>query len=520
MLMPRAGAFAGSDKEEYLRTLQLLGVVPLNQWSIRALGPRELDRFGVADSTSLAKARPGDWCTAPCGGPGIGFARAGLLPLEASTWFNSSQPFGINDGAAWRGRGLTAAVTGGLHARLGPLSAVLAPVATWAQNQEFPLEPNGRTGELQYADQFFPGNIDHPQRFGDAAYSRMDFGESTLRLDLAGVAVGISTASQWWGPMSAYPYLMSNNAGGFPHVFAGTSRPANIGIGRLHARVIYGELAQSDYSPMPDSAGRRFASGVVAVFQPRGLEALEVGGGRFFASVWPKGGIDGADLRKPFEGILKASRGRSADGGLVEDVHNQLASVFARLTLPASGVEVYGEFGREDHNADMRDFWMEPDHDATFGIGLRRAWRSSVSVASVFTAEFMNSRVTHLTRVRGQVPPYTHGEVRQGHTHRGQPLGTGIGARSGEALLLSLRRYAPGATSALSLARHGEAPNGEGAERLVRFMGSAERSLFRGPFEIRSGIVIVHRVGREEARSATNLGLSLQSRWTPGPGGW
>ncbi|MBA3889504.1 MAG: hypothetical protein H0X64_03140, partial [Gemmatimonadaceae bacterium] len=348
----RGGAFAGSALESRLRTLQLLRAIPAHQWSIRQLGPRELERLTLADSVALPASLSRPWCAQQCDLRGGRSAGVSLLPAEASVWFNSTHPFGINDGPVWAGRGVTTAVSAAVSAHAGPLSLVLAPIATWSQNAAFALEPNGQTDELRFADAFFFDLIDHPQRFGDAPVTRIDPGESTLRLDLLGAAAGMSTASQWWGPMSIYPFLLSNNAGGFPHVFAGTSRPANIGIGRLHARVIYGDLAQSAYSIMPDAGARRFASGVVAVFMPRGLPGLEVGGGRFYHSVWPSTGLTAADFRKPFEGLLKESSvGRNPDGSLLDDPHNQLASVFARLVLPNSGVEVYGEFGREDHNA-------------------------------------------------------------------------------------------------------------------------------------------------------------------------
>ena len=504
------GVFAGEDREECLRTLQLLGAVPLHQLSVRALGPRELESLVLSDSGAQPHAPLYDWCANASGTSSNGPRHAALLPAEASTSFNSTHAFGINDGPVWQGRGLTVSARAGAYARLGPVSLVLAPVAFVSQNAEFPLEPNGQVGTRRFADAIYPDFIDHPQRFGDAAYGRIDFGESTLRVDALGAAAGISSASQWWGPMTRYPYLLSNNAGGFPHVFLGTSAPANVWIGRLHARLIYGQLAQTDYSPIQTGEGRRFASGIVAVFQPRGLTGLELGGARFFASPWPSDGIASSQLGQPFGRLLK-TRG---DGSIPDDPQNQLASVFGRLVHPGSGVEVYGEYGREDHNADLRDFWLEPDHASVYGMGLRRAWWSDGTTASVFAAELVNTRISHLVRVRSQSAPYVHTPIAQGHTHRGQPLGMGTGARAGEALTMSLTRYRTGGTSLLRLSRHGDEPI-EGAPRVIRVILEAEHGVTRGPVEVIGGIGLAHRIGRREMRGGTNLSLSLGTRWRP-----
>lgn len=513
VLRPGPGIFAGTRQEEFLRTLQLLGAVSVHQLSVRALGPRELDQLAVTSGSVLPGSIRRGICGVSC--EPVARMHAGVLPPEASLWFNSTRPYGMNDGVVWAGRGVTLAASGGVFAQAGPVSAVIAPVVTWAQNQAFALEPNGRDDTLRYGDAFFPTSIDKPQRFGDAAYTRVNMGESTVRLDMVGAAAGISTASQWWGPMQLYPYLLSNNAGGFPHVFAGTSQPANIGIGGLHVKVMYGRLGESDYTVTPDSARRRLASGLVAVFMPRGLPGLEVGGARFFHSTWPSGGVSGADLAKPFEGFLKASAfGRDPEGGLIDDVHNQLASVFARLVVPASGLEVYAEFGREDHNADLRDFWLQPDHDAVYGIGVRRAWSRGPGAASQFAAEFMNARFSHLQNVRPQVVPYLHGRLTQGHTSEGQVLGSATGARSGEALTMSYTRYGDSFTR-YSLSRQGEADRGIGSDRLVRLLAQVEHGFSRGPLEIAGAIGLMTRIGRAEATGGTNVNLSLQTRWTP-----
>jgi hypothetical protein len=52
----------------------------------------------------------------------------------------------------------------------------------------------------------------------------------------------------------------------------------------------------------------------------------------------------------------------------------------------------------------------------------------------------LNSRVTHLALSSNQFPPYIHSSVRQGHTNRGQALGS-VAGYGGGAGILALDRY-------------------------------------------------------------------------------
>jgi len=90
---------------------------------------------------------------------------------------------------------------------------------------------------------------------------------------------------------------------------------------------------------LTESGTKRFMSGAVLIFQPRGPAGLEVGAARFFHSIWPRTGIPRSYLTKPFEAILKTGLGSSAGfvGGTDVDVgDNQLASAFFRWVSVAS----------------------------------------------------------------------------------------------------------------------------------------------------------------------------------------
>lgn len=418
----------GGEGERYLRLLQVAGEAPLYPWTLRGFSPREVDRLvpdgaghpwsaRLAPADSAAPSRP-------------------LRPVRPSAGvvFNSAFPEGYNDGPVWAGRGATLVASAGAQLRSGPLTARIEPMAFIAQNRAFTLMPNRRTGDERFMDPYGkPDQIDLPQRPGDGAYGRVDPGNSTIRLDARGFAAGVSTANQLWGPAVDQPLVLGPNGPGFPHAFLGTSSPWKVGIGRVHGRVVWGSLGQSEYSAVQGEGSRRFMSGVVATFLPWGLDGLEVGFLRFFHDPWPTGGLDAGNLARPLEGFFKAGLNRDEPGGQ-EGAENQLASAFVRWVLPRAGVEVYGEYARDDYNWDLLDFILEPDRKAGYMLGGRRVWRSGSTLFSL-RAEWVDTQRNNLNQGRETGYFYRHSRVPQGHTVRGQLLGSPAGKGGGGSVL-------------------------------------------------------------------------------------
>jgi len=502
----------GAETENYIRYLQSLGDAPLAQWSIRAFGPHEIDFLLAHDSTS-EKFRSFEHRVHVSSA-----LQWQASPIVVGTWYNTAFPFGGNDGAVWRGRGFTTAVQGGVALRLGVLSVSLQPIVFTAENRDFPLMQNGQVGALEYADPLRPRNIDRPQRFGSAAYSRIDPGQSTIRVDLRGVALGVSTANQWWGPMSEWPFLLGTNAPGFLHAFVGSSKPWNVGIGRIHGRVIYGRLDQSAYTDIVGPDQKRFAGGVIGSFMPRGIDGLELGVARLFETKWPTGGFGWPQIRKPFEAVLKVDV--NGDSGAVNNnsADNQLASVFARWTMPANGLEFYGEYGREDHNWDMYDLLEEPDHSATLGLGVRKAWRRSDQALSALRAELFDLDPSTLGRHRGQASTYTHSATRQGHTQRGQVLGAGFAAIDGVGTMMAYERYSTNQQKLLvslsrMVVRERAATATVPGSLDVQYALTAEHTRHVGKVGLTYGLTGVYELNRYFESDATNLELRTRLAW-------
>jgi hypothetical protein len=419
----------GSDAERYLRVLQVAGQVPPYPWSIRGFSPVEVDRLVAGDSAEHPwrdRFPPAD-SAAPA-------VRVRAVRPQAGLTFNSAFPQGGNDGALWAGRGLTAALSAGVEVRVGSaLSLRVEPLAFWSQNRSFPLLVDGRPDSLRFVDPS-PG-IDLPQRFGDGSFTRVHPGESTLRLDAGGVALGVSTASLQWGTAVDQPLLLGPNGGGFPHVFLGTARPMNVGLGRVHGRIVWGSLSQSAYSRVHGHGSRRLATGIVAVLLPAKLNGLEIGLGRFFHEPWPEGGVEAGDLMQPLETFYRRTL-ETTPG-----TENQLAAAFFRWTLPSARFELYGEFLREDHNYDLEDLILEPDRSSGYLLGGRKVWGRGEVLRSV-RAEWVSSTPSHLDQGSHQSLPYRHSETPQGHTVAGQLLGSPSAAGGGGSVV-ALESFTP-----------------------------------------------------------------------------
>jgi hypothetical protein len=513
----RSEIFAGSDLERYLRYLQTLGLAGAYPWTIRDFGPPEIDSL-----VPRSAAHP--WADRYDLAPRRETGRVGLDVVRptASARFNSAFPFGGNDGPIWAGRGLTEAIQLGVRARWRAVSLTVAPIAFRAENRAFMLMPNGMSGEQAFGDRQYPTRVDRPQRFGTRPYALLDPGESALRIDTRLIALGISSAEQAWGPADTYPFILGNNAAGFPHVFAGTGMPWNLWLGHLQARLVYGKLEQTSYSSVDTGDGRRFASGLVVSLQPRGMSGLELGASRFFHMFWPDGGPTWTDLRTPIESFFKRRLTTAKTG---DDNANQLASAFVRWVLPHSGMEVYGEFGREDHNWDSRDLILEPDHASAHSFGFRKAWPVSPRRMIALRGEWIEMRLNTLTRNRDIGGGYyLNSTVRQGHTERGQLLGADVTAGSGSATTLALECYTPNGRWTASWARTQIDTSGTYFRTGVRppRVPEAAHALgfelmrFLGPVDLRTGLTAVYDFNRYFKTDAFNLNAIVGARWN----GW
>ena len=435
----------GGEEERYLRVLQVAGLAPLGPWSIQPFSPGQTAALRVAGAHPWRERFDSA-------------ARAALSVLrpKARLIANSAFPFQDGSGPTWAGRGLTGEIQAGIGAKFPHLAVQLAPLAFVSQNAAFTLAPNGQTGALRFADARYPTEIDAPQRFGDAAYSRLSPGSSSIVSDAFGLVAGISSAPQRWGPSREYPLVLGPNAGGFPEVFFGSSEPVSFWLFKAHARLLYGALGQSSIARPVRGERTRLGSGLVVTVLPRGVNGLEIGASRFLDRPW-EGWPAARTLFRPFAGVIS----NNGPGSRVNDsLENQNASVFARWVLPAARTEVYGEMYREDfpggfHRA-ASTLVEKPDDYSAFTLGFQHVLGVDERTARVVRAEIVNGETSH--QERGQrgltvpLPIYIHSPETQGHTLNGLILGSPE-AYGGAAWRAGYDSFTPAGRRSLTLER-------------------------------------------------------------------
>jgi hypothetical protein len=418
----RPGLGLSDHYSDYARIAELIGAAPLSARVIRRPSSEPVLQGCAQPGTTTPWAT--SWLDRHDAGTGRG-PTLELLPVTWISFYNTAYPVDRNNGALWAGRGLSNSFSAGVTARWGPVSAGLNPQFLTQQNAYFEINTSIQPpGYSRFIYPWHTGFIDWPQRFGDRSFHGFEFGQSFLRVDAYGVALGVSTENLWWGPAQRNPLLMSNTAPGFPHLFLGTSTPVGTPIGAFEGQLIWGRLATSDYFTPGIEPGRLFA-GIIGSYAPRGLPGLYLGVARGFMRMIPTEGLSVAEwLLEPYK-VIRTNHVYSSDG-YGED---QILSVFFRWAHPAAGVEIYGEWGREDHWEDFADLMKELDHSRGFTLGFQKvlpAGESWLRIAGEVTN--LGSSPTFQTRFKPTF--YIHNRVTPGYTHRGRLLGASIGPGS------------------------------------------------------------------------------------------
>lgn len=351
----------------------------------------------------------------------------GVVKLLPVTWihqYNSLHPVGINDGAMIPARGYQTLFSAGIYAQYGPLSIQLKPEMVYAGNRAF----QGFTGTLSGNTPSYVGGIDLPERFGDKAYQKVFWGQSSIRLTIGPASVGLSNENLWWGPGMRNSLLMTNNAPGFEHVTLNTVRPIRTPIGSFEGQMIGGRLENSDYLNSTQNDWR-YLNGLMLSYQPKWVPGLFLGAIRSLMT-YGKTIKSLNDYFPVFIPVSKQSDVSEATGGKQRD---QLASFFARWLWTEEHGEIYFEYGREDHNWNTLDFLQEASHSSAYILGLRKLipFKSNKGEFIQVHMELTQLESNRATINRGwTVGWYTHSDIREGYTNLGQILGAGIGPGS------------------------------------------------------------------------------------------
>jgi hypothetical protein len=361
-----------------------------------------------------------------------------MLP-EVEMVKNSSLPFSVHSGSLWAGKGRNTRITTGIHFELGPLRAIVAPEFLDSENSFWILRdtirfyappiPKDRQGKGFVFPWYMPPySIDQPLRMGPSRIRRTDPGQSSALLYVGPVAFGAATENEWWGPGIRNAIILSDNAGGFPHLVLRTSAPRATKYGVFDARLIVGGLTETNYFDTTGTNNLRSISLLGVSYQPPNNRNLTLGVARsVFGTVDKWGTIPGRVLR------VFANTGRPANHALSDSSEtpggeDQLFSMFARWAFPADGFEIYTELARMELPSNLRDLLIAPNHTQGYTLGLQ--WRKpappgghSVRVQGEVTT--LEQSATFRDRPVGSF--YTSRRVIQGYTQRGKVIGASIG---------------------------------------------------------------------------------------------
>ena len=342
-----------------------------------------------------------------------------VLPLSWQQQFNSAVPYGWNDGGMIPAKGYQTKLSAGFFVKAGPLTVQMQPEYVYAANAEFDTS--------NFPEQYL-GGADIPARFGDEAYSRLSWGQSSIKLNAGPVSVGISNENLWWGPGRRNSLLMSNNAGGFRHLTLHTNRPVRTPIGSFETQIVGGKLLGSGHSPLdsdPLYSDWRYLSAMAISYQPRWVPGLFLGLNRSFQA-YERNIKTFGDYFPFFTPFEKSKDSANVSGA---DEKDQLASVYARWLFPKAHAEVYFEYGSNDHSHNMRDFIMSPEHSRAYIFGFRKLvpLKGRPEEYLEVNAEITQTSQSADRLVRDAFAWYTHFKIFQGYTHEGQVLGAGTG---------------------------------------------------------------------------------------------
>jgi len=358
-----------------------------------------------------------------------------LLPIVSKQRFASHHPDGMNDGMMIAAKGFQTYWSGGVFLKAGPIEIQAMPEYVFAQNLSFEEESFNFGPNNNNSYRAFMSSIDVPVKFGDKPYKKYGYGQSSIKLAIGPFAAGISNENIWWGPGRNNAIMMSNNAPGFLHATFLTRKPLVTPIGNFEFEVIGGYLRPSEFSNK--SVKKVYLNSGIISFQPRFLPGLSGGLIRSFLQQ-PEKYTSWRGYMPVLSGITKVSlRGTEED----KIQRNQLLSVFARYLLPKSQAEFYFEFGKEDHNWDLRDIILEYAHSRVYLWGFRKLvpLTSKKNTFIQLNAEISNLRAPLMTANRNNglfsaADIYSYGSL-NGYTLQGQYIGAGIGSGGSQALL-------------------------------------------------------------------------------------
>ena len=333
-----------------------------------------------------------------------------LLPINFLQKYNSHHPYGWNDGPLSFSKGYQFVGSGGVYMRWRNIHLTLMPEFFKTASDPYETSPNWG------------------QR--TSALSKLLMGQSSLRMDLGPLSIGLSSQNLWLGPGKFSSLLMSNNAQGFNHFSVGSNKPLKTPIGSFEFNIIGGTLTanatqvyENKNLKVSYSGLNRYLNILSLTYNPLFFKNLFLGFNRSFQQFSQSN--PSKNLKKYYLITLQPLfRNQYRDDDVPID---QSISGFVKYVFPKENAEIYYEYGWNDGSSNLRDLNLEVAHSAASIFGLRKITYLNSSSYLTFEAEAtkMAQSPGYLQRNAGNW--YEHGLIRDGYTNENQIMGAGSG---------------------------------------------------------------------------------------------
>lgn len=343
-----------------------------------------------------------------------------LLGPVGITGSRSGVADGRGNGAAPAGVGRSLQVRAGVEYRREWLTVRFAPELISAQNGSFLTFPAGDSTRSGQSSPWYFGDYsaDLPSRHGTTSISQLDLGESGIWASGAQWMVGATTSLPDWGPGIGEGLVLGRSASGLPRLEASWRQP--LWAGALELRWFGGAAIESRFfDDNPENNRRGVAGARLSYARP----LWQVG---FSRTV-----MDGRTSRAP----LAASAlpfGRAGTDSVIE-----MLAADMRFTHATAGTMLWMEVARQAPVRDFRDIALMPGEGLAIRIGASQVLlqRNDAKWILGFEAARLEMPPQRADRIDQDL--YTSPTVIHGWTHRGEPLGSGLGP-GGQRQLISI----------------------------------------------------------------------------------
>jgi hypothetical protein len=353
----------------------------------------------------------------------------------------TSFPFKLNTGEMLPGIGPQLLMQAGIFIDAPWFEAQIKPSFLWSSNQTYEWFPESHNPNRWKNFSIWYNYADHPPFLYQRNHRKIYPGQSYLALKYKDHGLRVSNESFFWGPGEYNSLLLSNQSEPFLHVKIHSITPIHVKRGKLTYELFGGFLKNSDTSRPVDfpqfyystlvykkNKNIRYLNGIKLQLNPSILKDLSIG----FQSLTQLYLKDAVKNFNYLPGMTYAMNKKE-----VQNIRqwSYYQSWYFKWTNEASQAELYGEWGRKGPRRGLKEFLIEPRIGTAYMFGFNKLTGLSNRMALYTGIEGIFLARQHLSEIQNPNSWYIDFNLPQGHTHKGQWLGSGIGPGSNRTTL-------------------------------------------------------------------------------------